>query len=225
MATNVELKIFILRTLFVGFMAPFLICASISEPPTINIVCVEYSSVYRGIILNAFNEYNRTFPHQKIECRFIVSKQQLEFQPYDTLKGIHLVLCDPLDISDSLSALRAQATKHDFSLPPILAVTRKTEYHNQCYANDRHFIGGRGKIATILGLRNALNQCQEIMGTDWLKNVGRKSEWILEDAEGEGESCAGTKDRRVMHLELTRTKEEVVDSDELTIGELETVRR
>ena len=28
-----------------------------------------------------------------------------------------------------------------------------------------------------------------------------------------------------MHLKLTRTKEEVVDSDELTIGELETVRR
>ncbi len=225
MAAYDELKIFLIRALFVVFMPPFLICAHTSEPPTINIVCVEYSPVYRGIILNAFNEFNRTSPHQKIECRFIVSKQQLEFQTYETFKGIHLVLCDPLDISDSLSVIRAQATKHDFSLPPILAVTRKTEYHNQCYANDRHFIGGRGKIATILGLRNALNQCQEIMGVDWLKNVGRKSEWILEDADGEGESCAGTKDRRVMHLELTRIKEEAVDSNELTIGLLETVRR
>ena len=99
MATNVELKIFILRTLFVGFMAPFLICASISEPPTINIVCVEYSSVYRGIILNAFNEYNRTFPHQKIECRFIVSKQQLEFQPYDTQCFVNLPATHCSDLS------------------------------------------------------------------------------------------------------------------------------
>lgn len=184
------LKITIFKLLSFVFLGPFLAGAYDPSIATINILCVEYSEVYRALIGSAFGSFNAQSPHQKIACSFISSKDQLESQALKMSNGMHLILCDPIDIGDFLSDLRTQAVKADFYLPPILAVTRQEEYYNPRYAHDRHFIGGRGKITTIHGVHGLLALYQELIGNDWREKVGRRVEWTFEDVEDEGGSCA-----------------------------------
>jgi CheY-like chemotaxis protein len=159
-----------------------------SRVRTIRILCVDDTDLNHKLVNQAVKIYNKNRgDNPEIVVFSLYDGADITV---DLLHQVNLVLCDidmPREFGHTaLARLKRQAELQGFTLPPFIATTSETDYHNIgeedpvkagerfAYARREHFIGGRGKVCKLIDLQKTLDYCSEVLGDKWLAaHVGR----------------------------------------------------
>lgn len=157
---------------------------SIIPERTIRIMHVDSNQNDRDLFNHLITTYNaQSTSTPRIIPSFLADGDQITLK---ALGGIHLVLCSIQMTNEhgdvALLRLIREARRSGFELPPFMAVTDDTQYHNQGYeqsllAKASYFIGGCDKFQDPQDsqvITNILEYCRMKLGDNWLEErVGR----------------------------------------------------
>lgn len=159
-----------------------------TRPRIVKVLCVDDDELNHRWASQAVRVYNRNRGDSPEIV--LLSLRDGDEVTVDLLKEVHLVLCDihmPREHGhEALVRLKKEAESHGFILPPFIATTSETDYHNIGegdpvkhakrleHASRQHFEGGRDKVCTFSDLQRTLEYCRMRLGDNWLKtHVGR----------------------------------------------------
>jgi CheY-like chemotaxis protein len=159
-----------------------------SRVRTIRILCVDDINLNHKLVNQAVKIYNKNRgDNPEIVVFSLYDGADITV---DLLRKVNLVLCDidmPREFGHTaLARLVMEARLHGFTLPPFIATTSESDYHNIGeedpvrhrerleHARRQYFSGGRNKVCTPIDLQRTLAYCESMFGPNWLKtHVGR----------------------------------------------------
>lgn len=151
----------------------------------LNVVFLEDSRTIYRTVLHLVRKYNSAADNTQKIC--ITHYDDGKYLELDTLHDIHVVWCDiqmPTENgNETLERIKAdkkkrrQATASEVRLPPFIAMTSLTEYHDfedgipSAMATQQGFISGRDKIQSIPEILNYTTRILEKKwpGENWLE--------------------------------------------------------